>query len=197
MKTSANFISIKIYLIILGAVFFALLSTSCKDPLPPKIDPYQTLRGDWFFIPGQLKSDTLVNALVSGLFINPISISPYLVNEWDEWIVDTNYVDIHIKITLLNEPEVFQEYVIRDTTVKEIRLITGDSLWSTLEWNQRLKGKRVYQYLPPPLPNYAKQRMEYQVVRIRLEGTIQLFKNVLPKALPSKEILIFYWFKMS
>lgn len=197
MKTSAHYFSIKIFSILPGVIFFALLLFSCKDPLPSRIDPYQTLRGDWFFIPGQLKSDTLKNGLVSGLFINPISISPYLVNEWDEWIVDTNYVDIHIKITLLNEPDVSEEYVIRDTTVKEIRLTTGDSLWSTLEWNQRLKGKRVYQYLPPPLPNYAKQRMEYQVVRLRLEGTIQLFKNVLPKVLPPKEILIFYWFKMS
>ncbi|GAB4368752.1 MAG: hypothetical protein Kow0042_10070 [Calditrichia bacterium] len=174
-----------------------IVGFSCTDPLPPKINPYDVLRSNWFFIPRQLKNDTLITSIEPGYFTNPITIAPYLVNEWDEWIVDTTYTNIRIKITLVNNPDVFQEFIIEDTTAEVKRLVRGDSLWRTMEWNQRLNGKRVYQYLPPPHPNPEKQRMEYDVARIRLEGTIQLFKNILPIPLTPKEILIFYWFKMT
>ncbi|GAB4342897.1 MAG: hypothetical protein Kow0037_30620 [Calditrichia bacterium] len=183
-------------LFFLSALAFLPVS-GCKDSLPPRINPYQTIRGSWFFQPTQIKVDTLSTSTDPSLLVSPISISPVLINNWDEWIVDTVDVKIKIKMTLINNPDVQAEYTIRDSLWQVMRLLPGDSTWRTLEWDHRLNGKRVYQYLPSPRPNPAKNRMEYEVARVRLEGSIQIFKNMLPVPLPPREILLFYWFKMT
>lgn len=191
MKHIGSLFGLIVILIILADL------NSCTDPLPPRIDPYENLRTGWFFIPGSLKTDTLITSTDPQIMVSPVTIAPYLVNEWDEWIVDTNYVEVRIKMTLLNSPEVQQEYIIRDTTAFKTTLTLGDSAWASFDWPHRLNGKPVYRYLPSPTPNFEKSRQEWEVARIRLEGTIQLFKNVLPKPLPPKDILILYWVKLT
>ena len=163
---------------------------SCKDPLPPRIDPYQFLRSGWSFVPNTLKYDTLLVDLRN--FSGPVIIFAYLVNEWDEWIVDTSYVDVHIRMTLLNESNVTADYYITDTTQHPQRLTLRDSIRVSMQWNHQLQGKPVWEWMGTPFPNQELNRFEWKVARIRLNGEIRLFKNVLPQALPEKEILIFY-----
>ncbi len=164
---------------------------SCKDPLPPKIDPYGFLRTGWSFIPNSLKYDTLLVDLRN--FSGPIYIFASLVNEWDEWIVDTSYVDVHIRMSLLlKDSTVTDDFYIVDTTQNPQRLTLNDSIRVSMVWNHRLRGKTVWDLVGNPIPNQELNRFEWPVARIRLSGEIRLFKNVLPKALPEKEILIFY-----
>ncbi|MFZ0391630.1 MAG: hypothetical protein WAN36_14310, partial [Calditrichia bacterium] len=118
------------------------------------------------------------------------------VNESDEWLVDTSFVELDLKITLLNSG-ISEEEVIIDSTFSIRRLTRGDSDFVNVEWNHLLKGKRIYQYLPAPRGNGERQVLEWEVARLRLEGSIRLFKNMLPVALPPEIFYVAYWQKMT
>lgn len=182
----------KILLIVGYSVSLIFSSIYCTDPLPSKIDPYDFLRTDWNYVPSILRTDTL-EVLVTGSISSSIQLVPYLVNEFDEWIVDTTYVEVHYKITLLNKPEVFGEFTSIDTVQIPEQLLPGDSAWHSITFNHRLQGNHVTNYLGANLANENPNRYEWEIARYQVEGTIKLFKNVLPQPLPKKEFRIVYW----
>jgi hypothetical protein len=55
-----------------------------------------------------------------------------------------------------------------------------------------LQGKHIYKYLGWN-PNSNPNRFEWEIARLEVEGTIKLFKNVLPQPLPKREFRILYW----
>jgi hypothetical protein len=187
----------KRFIIAVSILMIAGIGLFCTDPLPPKLNPYQSFRTNWFFEPPELRRDTLVSPTSGAAMVSSITITPYMVNQWDEWIVDTSYVEIKMKFTLMNKPEISQEFTILDTTARLQRLMPGDSLWASFDWDLTLQGKRLINYLPPPDPNYPLNRLEWEITRVRLEGTIRLFRNVLPTPLKPREIYILYWVKLT
>ena len=183
----------KFQIFLLGSFLLSLIfgSLFCTDPIQSKIDPYDFLRTDWNYVPTVLRTDTL-DVRVAGNSSSPIQLVPYLVNEFDEWIVDTTYVEIHYKITLLNNPDVFGEFTVTDTVQIPDQLLPGDSTWYSISFNHHLQGNHIYKYLGWN-PNSNPSRFEWEIARFQVEGTIKLFKNVLPQPLPKRVFKVLYW----
>jgi hypothetical protein len=98
------------------------------------------------------------------------------------------YFDYPIRIS----PYVSDEIQLLDTAITQIRVLRGDSIWTTCEGNHRFQGNFVSGYLGNPFFNCNPYREQWEVARIRLEGTLRLFKIVLPIPLPEKEIGVIY-----